>query len=238
MRHIRQILPENKGIEDINETVRAALPQILEGHIPANMTDSPSKPGFKYHSSFDFNHTNVGTFGAVINWLIAEAEAQTVIELGCGSGILADFLPPATNYLGLDGNPDAGMFVKQMNQDNKHVIILDYTKDFILDPPPLADLMISFDFFEHLEEDRTDFVVQKTGELLRPGGLAFFIIDRLPLPEHINIKPYEWWDEKFRRIAGWTPWEKRDEFLEFYHKNKPPHWAQNTQWHNFMLYEG
>lgn len=238
MKHIRQILPENKGIEDINEDVRAALPSILEGHTPDNMTDSPSKPGFKYHSSFDFNHDNIGTFCAVINRLVEEADAKTVIELGCGSGILATCLPKHISYLGLDGNPDSGMFIKQLDQYNKHLIVLDYTREFILEPPPLADVMFSFDFFEHLEEDKTDFAIQKTGELLKPGGLAFFIIDRLPLPEHINIKPYEWWDEKFRRIAGWEPWDGGAEFLEFYHENKPPHWAQNTEWHNFMLYRG
>jgi hypothetical protein len=219
MRHVKQILEFNQGIQDIVGD------------------DSVSHKGFKYHSSFDFTQDKLGLFCNVIKELEVRSNAGTVIELGCGSAVIATCLKPETNYLGLDGNPDSGLFIDRLAQENKSNIVLDFTKEFVLEPAPKADLLLSFDFFEHLPNDKLDFAVEKAGGLLNEGGLAFFIIDRLPLAEHISIYPLEFWREKFERINGWT-WIEDGEFMDFFFSNPCDHWNQNKEWHNYLMYRG
>jgi len=219
VKHVRQIIESNKGIVDIVGD------------------DSLTHKGFKYHSSFDFTVDKLDKFCNVIRLLEAECGGDTVIELGCGSSVMATCLKEETSYLGLDGNPDAGMYVKGMNKENKHVIVVDFTKEFMLEPTVKADLLISFDVFEHLPEEKIDFVIKQVSRLLKPNGLAFFIIDRLPLQEHITIRDLSWWQNKFETINKWRRIES-ESFMQVLRENPCGHWVQNIQWHNYLLYRG
>lgn len=216
-----QLNKENTGITDIHGDF------------------SLTRKGFIVHSSFDFGHHNLGSFCKVVNRFVAKPEA-TVVELGCGSTVLATCLPEEATYVGLDANPGAGMYVKELKQDNKQVIILDLTKDFSIWPPLQADYVLSFDFFEHIEYAHIDILQRQIEPLLAVGGKAFFIIDTIDLPEHLIRESEEWWTSKFAQNC--PSWKKVEdpELQKFYLQNVPPHWKPNVphQWVLFFEREG
>lgn len=215
----KQVLKDNKGITDIVED------------------RSETRKGFLYHSSFDFNHETIGNFYKVINRMVESKPNGTIVEMGCGSSIIAPYLPRTMTYVGLDGNPDSGVFARELNDPRCVNIVLDLTKEYKIEPNLEADFFISFDFFEHMEPENIDFVINKAEKLLAVGGKAFLIVDSMDLDEHLIQKPRQWWLDKFAINA--PSWKLYDDpsFMSFYLQNVPPHWSYNVPQQHALLFE-
>ena len=214
----KQVIPENIGITDVVED------------------RSEKHKGFLYHSSFDFNHETIGTFHKVINKMVEDRPYGTMVEVGCGSSIIAQYLPNTMTYVGLDGNQDSGVFARELGREDRVSLVLDLTEEFRIEPELQGDFLISFDFYEHMEPDKIDYVIQKSENLLARGGKAFLIIDTIPGDTHLIIESKEWWLGKFAMNApSWRYYEDPN-FMDLYWQNVPPHWSfQAKQQHTFLF---
>ena len=184
------------------------------GIIDIENNRSLSRKGYVHHSGTEFSPELLGTFCSFLSEFVKD---KFVVELGCGSGVLSKC---CKRYIGLDANKDAG------NYCEGEFIVADLTKPVIFKPPIEADLAISFDFFEHIEEDLVDVVLFNTNNMLKNGGEIFFVIDNFDeLEEHITIKPVSWWQQRFKKI-GWTELPIDPKFKQSYMDNMPIHWKK------------
>lgn len=175
---------------------------------------SLTRKGYRHHSGTEFSPDLLGTFCNFLSELVGD---KSVVELGCGSGVLSKC---CKNYLGIDANKDAG------NYCDGEFIVADLTKLIVFEPSVEADLAISFDFFEHIEEDLVNTVLFNTNNMLKYGGEIFFVIDNFDeLEEHITVKPANWWHQRFEKV-GWTQLPITTEFKQSYIDNMPIHWKQ------------
>jgi SAM-dependent methyltransferase len=211
---IRQTNKENQGITDIQHDV------------------SLTRKGFIDHSAVDFTPDALGDFCVFFKKMLPDKDSYTIIEFGCGSGVMATCLPKEVFYLGLDANHRAGPEAIKLNDPNKQFLVADLTAPFTLDPPLEADIIISFDFFEHIEEHNLRNVINSADQLLKKGGSFFSIIDKYPLPEHITRKPIQQWINIFNEYTNWElvdacaeEYCTNKELWEEYKKLKPPFWT-------------
>lgn len=121
-----------------------------------------------------------------VNTFADEVGAETILSYGCGEMKLADALKGRRRVTGYDpGIPGRdGM-------------------------PKPADLVVSFDALEHVEEDKLDAVL---GHLWRIAGkAAYLVIATRPanaiLPDnrnaHLVIRPAKWWIDRLSAV-GWN----------------------------------
>jgi SAM-dependent methyltransferase len=223
---IKQIDAENKGIEDVSND------------------RSLTHRGYVHHSGFDFVPDNRGEFCKFIQAMIPQKEDLVVVEFGCGSGVLVQCLPEDCLYIGLDGNIEGGPFIKELDNPKKLHIPVDLTKDFELSPPVLADIVMSFDFFEHINEEHINKVISHFDRLLKPGGRFISLIDTIPLDEHVTIRPIEWWDSVFYSQTKWKPlcvgcasYNADDPSWQLFIQYHPPFWSGNINHQMLFVYE-
>ena len=50
-----------------------------------------------------------------------DLKIQSIIDIGCGSGWLCDYMPPNTKYLGIDQNPTAIINAKKLHPEGRFV---------------------------------------------------------------------------------------------------------------------
>ena len=223
---IKQTNPNNIGITDVKND------------------KSLTRPGWIEHSGWDFTPELLGDFCIFLKNVLPEKNKYTVIEFGCGSGVMTRCLPESVFYLGLDANQKAGPEIKKLNDPKKQFIAVDLTAPFTLEPPIKADIIMSFDFFEHIEEFNLEPVIKAVDNLLKKDGYFFSIIDRFPLPEHITNKPIVWWLDIFKR---YTNWKLIDACASGYNNNsflwtqyealRPKFWQGNVKHQMFVRYQ-
>lgn len=173
---------------------------------------SRTRQGYLHCSGTEFHPELLGGFGDFIARLVG---GGFVVELGCGSAVISAHCKGG--YLGLDGNVDGG------NHCTGEFFAVDLTSTIGFDPPVEADFLLSFNFFEHIEEDRVDAVLQNADKLLKPGGQVFFLIDLIYNgPEHVTLKEDDWWHERLQKY--WIRDEVTEDFRQDYLRNAPVHW--------------
>jgi SAM-dependent methyltransferase len=189
---------ENKGIIDYN---------------PEDPNHSLTRKGYAHHSGTEFTEEWLGDFGGWISELVGDSQ---VVELGCGSAVLSQY---CKNYIGLDGNKDAG------NCCVGEFHVVDLTAPYAFDPLIQADFLISFNFLEHIEEDKMGVLLEQADRLLKPGARLLLVADHSEQEtgEHVTIKGEEWWDEQFQKV-GWIKDPVTSEFKASYFDHMPKHW--------------
>ena len=192
----RQTNEDNKGIVDLADDNNHSL----------------TRQGYLHCSGTEFTPELLGGFGDFISRLVGDG---FVVELGCGSAVISAFCPGG--YLGLDGNREAG------NHCKGEFFAVDLIKPVDFDPPVQADWLLSFNFFEHIEEQFIDNLLENADKLLKPGGKVFLLIDTIDNgPEHVTLKGEAWWDERLRKY--WVKEEVSAEFKKDYLRSVPKHW--------------
>jgi len=174
----------------------SALPRIVEGHSYATF-----KPGMLISASYlamqrelHADPRGYGTRGHkwahVVRELIAQYDASSVLDYGCGQGAL----------------------VRELSVDKScHVSLREY------DPavggkthlPVFADLVVCTDVLEHIELDRLDTVLRHLRMLARKAVFAVVstVETAKTLPDgrnaHILLQDATWWPSKMAE-AGFT----------------------------------
>jgi len=74
------------------------------------------------------------------------------------------------------------------------------------------DLCVSIAFFEHIPEEKVDDVIREMTRVSRRGlhGISFTTGPEDIDKTHVNIKPREWWERKFKKVAPDWPVEILD----------------------------
>jgi len=102
---------------------------------------------------------------------LAIADGDTILDAGCGSGLLSFFLARDANaeVWGIDANPSAIAFCKSTYQ----LPHLHFEQQLIDDPffaPGYFNKIVSLEVLEHLSADQGYLVISRFYELLPPGG--------------------------------------------------------------------
>jgi SAM-dependent methyltransferase len=152
-----------------------------------------------------FLYEDAGHFRDTAEWLVREFQPQTVLEIGCAKG----FLVKALRDLGVKayGCDISEYALNEAPEDVKdYLYLIDIT-----DPNPVTlpkfDLVVSFDTFEHLPEEK----LANVFAFLRSVGHRYYIKVATPEtpdwqhdPTHITIQPLEFWQALFED-AIWEP---------------------------------
>lgn len=144
------------------------------------------------------NRTHKKTSGYV-NPRIAQEGIKSVVEFGCGSGLLAAELPSGIEYLGIDTNE---WFLGRANDrnlsfDQKHFVKCDARER---EPSEVRDLSMAWSFLKHFGLDEFDSILTK---LLGCGRCSCFNISHLPFDiddgtdfHHVYVT-----EERVRRVV-------------------------------------
>lgn len=118
----------------------------------------------------------------------------SVLDVGCGHGFLVKHLRSlGIDARGCDFVPHAGSEIPE------HFTLCD-AKSIPFEPDTF-DLVVSFDFFEHIPEEDIDEVY---AEMLRVGKKVLAVISDKPdklmegetVDTHLTVKPKSWWKER------------------------------------------
>ena len=111
-------------------------------------------------------------------------ENQTVLELACGTGNIADFFD-SVNYIGVDINQDYIRFAKAQSQ--KEFLVVDVRQLCFNDGN--FDWVIAVGLFHHLSDADTLSTIKGVQRVLNGGG-QMVIIDAIPPTSKLNILGY------------------------------------------------
>jgi SAM-dependent methyltransferase len=127
-------------------------------------------------------------------WYLRVKKYKSVLDVGCGNGYLVEYLRErGIKALGLDFSEYAGTATGYFIQH-------DATNGLPFNDETF-DVVISSDFFEHLPEDKIDFV---RDEMLRVGRNVISLINYKKEKidnTHLTIKPKEWWVDKLKGVV-------------------------------------
>ncbi len=131
---------------------------------------------WKKHLDFLENHANVhGQSGPIFN----VGGNLSILEIGCGSGILAAALPDDVSYLGVDRNPHFLEMARQRNKDaitqRRHEYLCWDVRN--LDRPP-RDLVMAWSFMKHFGLYEWEQILAKVLSFGQYGAFSMQIADR------------------------------------------------------------
>ncbi len=156
-----------------------------------------------------FWHLNKQT---TIARLLPPAPTDRVLDVGCGSGVIASFLAgSAAHVLGIDGNERAIAFARtQFGASNLafHEGLVD--EEFQLDEP--VDKIYCLELIEHIYRDQACRMLENFGRLLKPGGVIY-----LTTPNYRSFWPVIEWLMDALRLA---PRLANDQHVVKYHRRK------------------
>lgn len=107
----------------------------------------------------------------IVQDYIRPQSGQTIADLGCGTGDLADMLPPDVVYIGVDHNDaylDPSQAMKGATQ-GRRFINGDLGKLADLELPPL-DAALALGVLHHLDDDQVRHMLTAIRSKLAPGG--------------------------------------------------------------------
>ena len=116
---------------------------------------------------------------------IAELCRGRVIDLGCGTGHLADYYKGA--YVGIDISEEAVNIAKQLRRKDALFQVVDLTKTK-LEVKKSVDTIVIGEFLEHINGD--DLIFESIKEILAPDGIIIVSVpngDRVPDESHCRF---------------------------------------------------
>jgi len=128
---------------------------------------------------------------------VMKLKPKRVLDVGCGLGKMVTCL----RELGVDawGVDWAQTLKDDFGMKEKHFVIADAQK--LPFPDNSFDVVISTDFFEHLQEEDVGTVFK---EMRRVGGIVMAhvaykdVLNSRQMKLHPTNKPVEWWEEKLK----------------------------------------
>jgi len=133
----------------------------------------------------------------VITKLLPPQPTDFILDVGCGSGVIADYLGKSgAKVLGIDGNEDAIRFAQNTftapNVEYRQGLVDDLFK---CDTPP--DKIYCLEVIEHIYFEQGRTMLENFKNLLKPGGFIF-----LTTPNYHSLWPLiEWAMGKFSSAA-------------------------------------
>jgi len=112
---------------------------------------------------------------------------QTVIDLGCGTGDLAQFIPASTRYIGVDHNPAylaPSSITEGLNSGRRVFINADLGELNRLDLPP-ADSAFALGVLHHLTDSQALKMIESAMSLLVSGG-TLVTVDPVFVPQQAS----------------------------------------------------
>lgn len=97
---------------------------------------------------------------------------EKVVDVGCGVGVIIDFLPPGVTYLGFDISES---YIKRAQQQygSRGTFIVSTASALLKDPDPRfdgTDLILCNGLLHHLNDDESLDVLRLAHKILKPGG--------------------------------------------------------------------
>lgn len=134
-------------------------------------------------------------------------------DLGCSSGgIVLDALLRGHEAVGLEGSDES--FMQQRAHWRvipKNLFTCDVTKPFTLKKDGIRkefDVISAWEMLEHIGESDLDILLKNIKEHLKIGGIFVGSIanwedidEKTGVNWHVNLHPYEWWSEKFKKFG-------------------------------------
>ncbi|MEM7269722.1 MAG: class I SAM-dependent methyltransferase [Pseudomonadota bacterium] len=108
---------------------------------------------------------------AVREW----AEPQSILEIGCGEGALAELMArdfPEAKYLGIDIIPQLGRMYRGPDAEDRFSQIR--AEDLAKARPAEFDVILIVDVLHHVPDGERETLLRSAFELLRPGGALIF----------------------------------------------------------------
>lgn len=131
----------------------------------------------------NFSATRGKLSSEVISLLPKLEKNATVLDLGCGNGVLLSGLPKDINYTGIDISSSLVNIAKKLYPDNNFVLA-DLLDQSIWNKLDQYDFIVALAVFHHLpsSEDHTK-LLQNIKQHLKPGGIILISTWRLNQPK-------------------------------------------------------
>lgn len=188
-------------------------------------------PGFQYHDALvwkdspgtEFLHRDIkhmpledfltlwhNMFTRIADYLVTNIKPKYVLDLGSGSGQLSNYIRSLDNNIvtvTVDANRDV---VKSPYIDDNHFIArtdLPLTFTDSNGNPILFDLIISFEHFEHIEDNAVDTLMQNINKHSKAGTHLIFTACTVEYPSndhkhiHCNARQRDYWIDKINKIG-------------------------------------
>lgn len=120
------------------------------------------------------------------------------LELGCAGGSIIDYMVnQGHDAYGIDGTDHPLKIGRPawLKHYNSRLFTCDLSKDFQVSDAPEFDVISSWEFMEHIEPDRLDFVLSKVHSLVSKNGIVVFGISTSVCDHHKSIFSEQTWKE-------------------------------------------
>ncbi len=133
-----------------------------------------------------------------------EPKPISVIELGCGNGILCNLLSDIkVDVTGVD------IFDNKLIYDRSKYLFVEH--DLSETPYPFKDnefdYCVSFDVLEHLPEDEMPDILKEMARISGSGIIVKMACSGCP-PLHITVKNQDWWFEQLQQNCPEFAWKQ------------------------------
>jgi len=137
---------------------------------------------------------------------------DSILDVGCGSGVIADFLGDfAAHVVGIDINPASIEFASR-TFGRENVVFHRQLVDAPMPVPQPVDKIYCLELIEHIHEPQAEKMLGEFRSVLKPGGKVF-----LTTPNYHSLWPViEWAMDR----SGRFPTMADDQHVAFYHRRK------------------
>ena len=148
----------------------------------------------------------------VVDEMLPAAPGELVIDAGCGSGVIADYLASSgAEVMGVDANPEAiGFATAEFARPNLRFVLGLVDDAMTLGRP--VDKFYSLEVIEHIYRPQGVAMLRNFHRLLRPGGRAL-----ITTPNYRSAWPVLEWTLDTLRLA---PKMAGEQHVEHYHRRK------------------
>lgn len=123
----------------------------------------------------------------IVDQHVRPEAGQTIIDLGCGTGDLADMLPESVTYIGIDHNPAyLSPDELQAGSDERRRFVNADLSALGSVSLPSADISVALGVLHHLTDDQVIQLLHSVRAVTRPGG-RFVSIDPVFDPDQRSI---------------------------------------------------
>jgi len=147
-----------------------------------------------------------------IEKLLPPHRGDKVVDVGCGSGVITDFLARCgAHAVGIDANPDAIRFAQQ-TYSSPRTLFRHGLADQPLGQDASVDKVYCLELIEHIHASQASVLLDHVHRLLRPGGRLF-----LTTPNYHSLWPViEWLMDRL----GLAPHMAGHQHVELYNRKK------------------